>query len=665
CSFNVKSFLLYLFSDFQRLLISGDDNDMDIGSNSSCVKWYQKEIWQLTKLPYYDDLERQANKTIANIKVAINNHFRYIDYHGRRLSKDDHILFVRLLNCSVKKGNTFRDVKIAMHCLNKLLGKRDFLLRGDLEIDWRPLFELYVEVSYKNLEEDGIFLMPDGFRSELQAYISHSRRYFSDNATQQLLDELRPLMCVWDESIVRAWRLLEMFVPMNLPPDRQITHGSGLWLDEAWHWFTTVENNNLVETSILKMFVRLSVECPGSVDWTDKLDVIFTKLIRSFRLGNVVGLCQQFNIEGASGFITYAMGTQCHDKLMCNLRSLFQLVESYLHPSNHGMHTQHLLVFMNKLSLCVLSRVKRERMEKTSSKSRTFVKIPASMRLTQIHLDEFVTQMLPCLKLAMFSKARNEFVAPIVKCCCSISPKIVLPAVLDVVYPALETLTEPHRLLQALQVLVAVAPVLAKDQPDKNGKTFRIHAINLMNSLLPGLDQNDMGKCLTTFQIVGVLVNLIPLVDCSDAVHLRSDLTEDEKELCSATANFDSIIAMFMDKLLSMMMEYGEAAAFTGSHTNINTKTRANMDDHILHRGTISVFKGICRNSSTELYKVAVDRLYNFMCENVFDSKTVSTAIADMVFVAVKMYPSLSFVRFFSLIKKKLQQTICGTSIQI
>ncbi|XGW03770.1 hypothetical protein V3C99_015156 [Haemonchus contortus] len=654
----------------------GDDNDMDIGSNSSCVKWYQKEIWQLTKLPYYEDLERQANKTIASIKAGLSHaillndpitgflHWvpeleRYIDYHGRRLSKDDHILFVRLLNCLVKKGNTFKDVKIAMHCLNKLLGKRDFLLRGDLEIDWRPLFDLYVEVSYKNLEEDGIFLMPDGFRNELQTYISHSRRYFSDNATQQLLDELRPLMCVWDESIVRAWRLLEMFVPMNLLPDRQITHGRGLWLDEAWHWFITVENNNLVEASILKMFVRLSVECPGSVDWTDKLDVIFTKLIRSFRLGSVVGLCQQFNLEGASGFITYAMGTQCHDKLMSNLQSLFQLVESYLHPSNHGMHTQHLLVFMNKLSLCVLSRVKRERMEKNSSKCRTFVKIPASMRLTQAHLDEFVTQILPCLKLAMFSKARNEFVAPIVKCCCSISPKIVLPAVLDIVYPALETLTEPHRLLQALQVLVAVAPVLAKDQPDKNGKTFRIHAINLMNSLLPGLDQNDMGKCLTTFQIVGVLVNLIPLVDCSEAIHHRSDLTEDEKELCSATANFDSIIAMFMDKLLSMMVEYGEAAAFTGSHTNINTKTRANMDDHILHRGTISVFKGICRNSSTELYKVAVDRLYNFMCENVFDSKTVSTAIADMVFVAVKMYPSLSFVRFFSLIKKKLQQCIC------
>lgn len=50
-------------------IILGDDNDIDAGSNSSCVKWYQKEIWQLSKLPYYEDLERQANKTLADIKV--------------------------------------------------------------------------------------------------------------------------------------------------------------------------------------------------------------------------------------------------------------------------------------------------------------------------------------------------------------------------------------------------------------------------------------------------------------------------------------------------------------------------------------------------------------------------------------------------------------------
>ncbi|VDM81469.1 unnamed protein product, partial [Strongylus vulgaris] len=116
----------------------GDDNDIDAFSNSSSVKWYQKEIWQLSKLPYYEDLEKQANKTLADIKTGLAHSIilndpvtglmhwvpeleRYIDYYGRRISKEDHILFVRLLNCLVKKGNTFRDVKIAMHCLNKLI----------------------------------------------------------------------------------------------------------------------------------------------------------------------------------------------------------------------------------------------------------------------------------------------------------------------------------------------------------------------------------------------------------------------------------------------------------------------------------------------------------------------------------------------------------------
>lgn len=50
------------------------------------------------------------------------------------------------------------------------------------------------------------------------------------------------------------------------------------------------------------------------------------------------------------------------------------------------------------------------------------------------------------------------------------------------------------------------------------------------------------------FQFVGIMVNLIPIVDCSEAVHLRTDLTDEEKELCSATANFENIIALFMDK---------------------------------------------------------------------------------------------------------------------
>lgn len=151
--------------------------------------------------------------------------------------------------------------------------------------------------------------------------------------------------------------------------------------------------------------------------------VLFLPMLYVLNLLVVVHQMFAWN-ESLQGFFTALVF-----RLMNRLESVFRLVESYLHPSNHGMHTQNLLMFMNKsvlnilrisavflwyfrseiifflfgmpftewwdfhrwclnmtlisivecvsfrLSLCVLSRAKRERMERTSSKQRTFVKV--------------------------------------------------------------------------------------------------------------------------------------------------------------------------------------------------------------------------------------------------------------------------------------------------
>jgi len=63
-------------------------------------------------------------------------------------------------------------------------------------------------------------------------------------------------------------------------------------------------------------------------------------------------------------------------------------------------------------------------------------------------------------------------------------------------YPALETLTEPHRLVASLQCTVSVSrSMLASARWFPEG---RLHVIPLMNLSLPGIDPNDIKKSLVS-----------------------------------------------------------------------------------------------------------------------------------------------------------------------
>lgn len=87
-------------------------------------------------------------------------------------------------------------------------------------------------------------------------------------------------------------------------------------------------------------------------------------------------------------------------------------------------------------------------------------------------------------------------------------------------YPSLESLTEPHRLTQSMNSMVGVILPLVRET------STRHHVITLMNSILPGLDPNDAGKSMVTLQALSLFSILVPMVDCSEAVHLREDLTQ-------------------------------------------------------------------------------------------------------------------------------------------
>ncbi len=128
-----------------------------------------------------------------------------------------------------------------------------------------------------------------------------------------------------------------------------------------------------------------------------------------------------------------------------HLKKLIHILENFLHPSNHGQWTPTLTRFVSGLASCFLSRMRRGTcysfyfLEKDPLEH-----IPVSHHLTCDVKKEFVELLRQPVFLAMFGKDGNSrsYAHNALKSLAWIEPDIILPPLLERIYPALETLTE-------------------------------------------------------------------------------------------------------------------------------------------------------------------------------------------------------------------------------
>ena len=106
--------------------------------------------------------------------------------------------------------------------------------------------------------------------------------------------------------------------------------------------------------------------------------------------------------------------------------------------------------------------------------------------------------MKPLVLLSMYSKNMLSRLDTLfaMKALAELAPDLVVPDLLDQLYPSLDSLTEPHRLTASLSAMTICARSLFGTEGGKK------HVMPLLMAVLPGIDSNDFKKSACAFQFI-------------------------------------------------------------------------------------------------------------------------------------------------------------------
>lgn len=173
---------------------------------------------------------------------------------------------------------------------------------------------------------------------------------------------------------------------------------------------------------------------------------------------------------------------------------------------------------------------------------------PVDHRLTMEENTRFVNFLKPLVLMSMFSKDNTSVVTThaTLKNLAWIAPDLILPPLLDRIYPSLESLTESHRTLSSIGALCSVARPLFTFSHFPKGAS---HLIPLLSLVLPGIDVNDPSKASATLLFIILLLHTVPLVECSSQ---DGDVSPEEEEYRLSTIGLQDWVLFFLSRIINV-----------------------------------------------------------------------------------------------------------------
>lgn len=526
-------------------------------------------------------------------------------------------------------------------CFSRLMRKRYLISADELQLDWRPLYETYERLLFSTTEALGLIYVPENLESNLSQAIRLARPHFPLEATQEMLDEWRPMLCPFTSSIQRAVTYLNLFLPTTQCPEHH-DKGFKLWFDEVMQlWLSGKVNIASCESKFTLLLSRLASDCMGYIDWEPYIPRIFNHFKTSLNLNGGASRPQmrraveQVDVGPCVQWMVYMISK--NNSCLGHISKLFKAIESFYHPSNtdRRWHTK-LQQFLYKLPACYVKRLYRERYKSNIWSKR----IPETHKLSEDQTSFFVDSLMPVVLTSMFNQAGISSAALAFRDLSVLRPEKVIPPLLERVYGSYETLTEPHRLLASINCMASVVPAMVR--PCKYFPQGPSHVVPLLLNSLPGIDSNDMRKCIAVFRFVATLAAHVRMKNYSYLVDERSDLTIEQQQLCLSTAQFEDFVIQFLDKCF-ILIENTATATFSNLDQEAHSK---NGEEGLIEAAISSVTLSILAQASPDIKQAALDKIYYHVTRHMFDTKTQGKAIATLCLACAKAAPKETLSKF-------------------
>ncbi|KAK6750531.1 hypothetical protein RB195_002481 [Necator americanus] len=635
-------------------------------------------------LPYHHQLSMYLDEQFEHIKhglvvsvlvnenrPALRNYIhalkKFVEAHGFRFSKSDHLKLIKLIYLVMVKKDQWHDVvHYAAKALEKLINKCYFT-HEDMVVDWEPVYDLYYGATYGKLED------VDGARIRIATF--RLKRFYRPSDSPKIWEKVQTHLAP-RYSAREFCEMALLFLNVRMSTEDHKKYGAALWFETMWKMYEVVEMGKKWGEDLPNLFATLVYYNPDFMDWRPLYDTIFTRIIRAMGLcireGKIVvgDGSGSSSLDGFAKFVSSTVGGpySCQK----NIERMMKMIEPFMHPSNESDHTAMVLTFFQNLLREFILRYEEERVKKHRRK------VPKEFYLTDNDIKLFVDATLQSLLYSLYSKDGKSYDLPakLVMVLGALEPGLVFPKFLEQVYPAMFAVCEPHRLTQTLDCMFELMFIIACDEKvgikrlkmekdwveemekqrppysplldyslqklsskhkwkiKENLSTFRYHLFYFFEILIAGIDINDVTKANISIHNLTLLFYIMPLLDYSECVKYHKDLTNDEKSLCFMSARLPLLAELTLDRILQIIQCLAVTSpkdSCTALGSFKDEETRESDEEKVLKKAIDRCVTALFTNTADSITMKLAKKVLTFVKTNQFESQLATDMISSLI----------------------------------